>query len=91
MKFWILDIRSSTSTGANYRAACRVKSVADFLNKLRIVAEEADETSYWLEILEESHLIDSQRIEKLKLETNEITAIIGASQKTIHRKINSKN
>jgi four helix bundle protein len=63
-------IRCSTSIGANYRAACRAKSEADFLYKLRIVEEEADETNYWLEILEESGLIDSKRIDFLKKETN---------------------
>ena len=59
-------VRSSTSIGANYRAACRAKSPADFINKLKIVEEETDETHYWLEILEESGLIESQRIDILK-------------------------
>jgi len=45
-------LRCSTSVGSNYRAACRAKSDADFLNKLRIVEEESDETSFWLEVLE---------------------------------------
>ncbi len=84
-------LRSSTSVGSNYRAACRAKSDADFLNKLRIVEEESDETSYWLEILEEVGLIDHLRIEKLKKETNEITAIIVASQKTVQKKIRLKD
>ena len=50
-------IRCATSIGANYRAACRAKSDADFINKLKIVEEETDETIYWLEVLEESGLI----------------------------------
>lgn len=65
-------VRSSTSIGANYRAACRAKSTADFINKLKIVEEETDETQYWLEILEESGLVQSDRIEFIKKEVNEI-------------------
>ena len=75
-------IRSSTSIGANYRAACRAKSTADFINKLKIVEEEADETQYWLEILEESNLINTERIETIKKEVNEIVSIVVASIKT---------
>jgi len=91
---WMISkqiIRCSTSVGSNYRAACRAKSDADFLNKLRIVEEESDETSYWLEILEEACLIGHVRIERLKMEVNEITAIIVASQKTIQNRIRLKN
>jgi four helix bundle protein len=83
-------VRCSTSVGSNYRAACRAKSDADFLNKLRIVEEETDETSYWWEILEEAYLVEPFRIEKLKREVNEITAIIVASQKTVQNKIHLK-
>lgn len=57
---WVLSkqiIRSSTSVGANYRAAYRAKSTADFINKLKIVEEEADETIYWMEVLQEAGLI----------------------------------
>ena len=59
-------IRSSTSVGANNRASCRAKSTPDFINKLKIVEEEADETMYWLEILEESKLVDSSRVELIR-------------------------
>ena len=93
MSAWMISkqiMRCSTSVGANYRAACRAKSDADFLNKLRIVEEESDETSYWLEILEEACLIEPVRIEKLKKEVNEITAIIVASQKTVQKKVRFK-
>lgn len=76
-------IRSSTSIGANYRAACRAKSPADFIYKLKIVEEEADETQYWLEILEESSLIGSDRINLLKKEVNEVVSIVVASIKTV--------
>jgi len=75
-------VRSATSIGANYRAACRAKSPADFINKLKIVEEETDETIYWLEILEESKLIKSERIISLKNELNEILSIVVASIKT---------
>ena len=78
-------IRSSTSIGANYRAACRAKSTPDFLNKLKIVEEETDETIYWLEILEESGLISSDKIFELKKETNEILSIVVASINTIKK------
>ena len=79
-------IRSSTSIGANYRAACRAKSAPDFLNKLKIVEEETDETLYWLELIEESGLISSDRISELKVETNEILSIVVASINTIKNK-----
>ncbi len=79
-------VRSSTSVGANYRAACRAKSTPDFINKLKIVEEEADETYYWLEILEESGLINTARVESLKKEVNEILSIVVASIKTMRAK-----
>ena len=87
--YWVIAkqiIRSSTSIGANYRAACRAKSTADFINKLKIVEEEADETHYWLELLEESALIPAERIELIKKEVNEIIAIIVSSIKTSRKK-----
>ncbi|MES2799907.1 MAG: four helix bundle protein [Bacteroidota bacterium] len=79
-------VRSSTSIGANYRAACRAKSSADFINKLKIVEEEADETIYWFEILEESGLLPLIKIEKTKKEAEEILSIIVSSIKTIRSK-----
>ncbi len=78
--------RSSTSVGANYRAVCRAKSDADFINKLKIVEEETDETIYWLEILEETGLIKAERIENIKKEAEEILAIVVASLKTMRAK-----
>lgn len=78
-------VRSATSIGANYRAACRAKSPADFIYKLKIVEEEADETIYWLEILEESGLIPKEKLTALKIETNEILAIVVASIKTARK------
>ena len=81
-------VRSSTSIGANYRAACRAKSIPDFINKLKIVEEETDETLYWLEILEESSLIQKNTISDLVKETNEILSIIVASITTTKKKLN---
>lgn len=70
---WVIAnqiVRSSASVGANYRVACRAKSTPDFINKLKIVEEETDETYYWLEILEEGGLINTTRVESLKKEVN---------------------
>ncbi len=75
-------LRSATSVGANYRAACRAQSRADFAAKLAIVAEEADETLYWLEWLGESGLITPERLKGLIKEANELVAIVTASRKT---------
>ena len=75
--------RSSTSIGANYRAEKKKKTDADFINKLKIVEEETDETIYWIEILEETGLIESKRIEKIKKEAEEVLAIVVASLKTM--------
>ena len=80
--------RSATSIGANYRAACRAKSTADFINKLKIVEEETDETIYWLEIVEESNLFTSPKISELKVEMNEILSIVVSSIKTLRNKQN---
>ena len=80
-------LRCATSVGANYRAACRGKSTADVLAKLAIVEEEADETIYWLELLVESGTVEEKRISQLLKETNEITAMIVASIKTLRGKL----
>jgi four helix bundle protein len=76
-------LRSATSIGANYRAACRAKSPADMLNKLKIVEEEGDESVYWLELLAESGIMSDEATELLRREGNEIVAMIVASIKTI--------
>jgi len=78
-------IRCSTSIGSNYRATCRAKSNSDFINKLKIVEEEADETIYWLELLEESGLTAASQTASIKKETNEILSIIVASIKTMKK------
>jgi four helix bundle protein len=78
-------LRSGTSIGANYRAACRARSRADFAAKLEIVEEEADETLYWLELLAKSGLIKTDRLGKLMAKANELVAIITAARKTTQK------
>ena len=75
-------VRSSTSVAANYRALCRSKSRADFINKTSIVEEEADESSFWLELIVDAGLMTTTRVKPLLQEANEITAILVASRKT---------
>ncbi|WJW70364.1 four helix bundle protein (plasmid) [Candidatus Chlorohelix allophototropha] len=84
-------LRSATSVGANYRAACRGKSAADVIAKLGIVEEEADETQYWLELIAEAGLVPLARITDLMAETNEIVAMTVASIKTLRNRQKSKN
>ena len=75
-------LRSGTSVGANYRAACRGRSRPDFISKLGIVVEEADEAIYWLELLAENRIMPQRRLEGLLKEAHELTAIFTASLKT---------
>ena len=77
--------RSGTSVAANYRAMCRAKSRADFVNKASIVEEEADETCFWLELVTDADLLPRSRIQPLLQEAGEITAILVASRKTAAR------
>lgn len=72
-------IRSATSTAANYRAALRGRSRADFTSKLGVVLEEADETLFWLEIIAESGLLSQRRIQSLMTEAEELVCIFTAS------------
>jgi four helix bundle protein len=78
-------LRSGTSVGANYRSARRARSDAEFLSRLGIVEEEADETAYWLEILGDTGIVKRQRLSELLGECNEITAIVVATIKTAKR------
>ena len=75
-------IRSATSVAANYRAACRARSKADFVNKLGIVEEEADETLFWIDMFIESGKVKKENIINLYKEADEIVAIFSASHKT---------
>ncbi len=73
---------SGTSVGANYRAACRARSKADFVAKIGIVLEEADETIFWLELLQESGIMSPQKLMPLVQEARELTAIFVTSIRT---------
>ena len=84
-------LRSATSVGANYRAACRAKSPADMLAKLAIVEEQADETMYWLELAVEAGLAAEADTGGLWQETNEIVAMTVASIKTLRANHQSNN
>lgn len=84
-------LRSSTSVGANYRAACRSKSIPDMINKLRIVEEEADESMYWLELIGESNTVSKDRLSGLITEYNEIVAMVVSSQKTLQNRSDAKS
>ena len=75
-------IRCGTSVAANYRAVCRARSSAEFIAKLGVVVEEADESAFWLEIIVESGLIKKELLIALLQETNEIVAIMVASIKS---------
>jgi four helix bundle protein len=76
-------LRSATSVGANYRSACRAKSIADIILKLRIVEEEADESLYWMELLVEAGLVPEVKLKDLMSETNEIVSMTVASINTL--------
>ncbi|OQW85947.1 MAG: four helix bundle protein [Desulfobulbaceae bacterium A2] len=75
-------LRSGTSVGANYRAACRAKSAADFIAKMGIVEEEADECIYWMELLAEANILPLTRLQPLMTEADELVAITVSSIKT---------
>lgn len=75
-------IRAAGSVGANYRATCRAKSNADFIYKLEVVLEEADESLYWLEVTEEAQLILSEQLSILIKEANELVSIFNAADIT---------
>jgi len=75
-------LRSGTSVGANYRAVCRSRSRPEFISKLGIVLEEADETVFWLELLQETEILTAAKVGELLQEARELTAIFTASQRT---------
>ncbi len=78
-------VRSGTSIGANYRAACRSRSRAEFAAKLGVVAEEADETIYWLELIRDGNLLPENKLDDLLKEADELTAIFTAGRRTSSR------
>jgi four helix bundle protein len=75
-------MRSGSSVGANYRAACRGRSKAEFIAKLGIVQEEANESAFWMELIIEGELMERRLVESLLQEANELTAIMTASRKS---------
>jgi four helix bundle protein len=75
-------LRCGSSVGANYRAACRARSKADFVSKMGIVEEEADETVYWMELLVDADIVERSRVADLLDEANQILSIVISSIKT---------
>ncbi|WP_347050600.1 four helix bundle protein [Flavobacterium olei] len=81
-------VRSGTSVGANYRAVCRARSDKEFIAKMNIVLEEADETLFWIEIIKEKMWLAKEELEIALKEANELTAIFVSSLKTVNNRIN---
>jgi four helix bundle protein len=75
-------LRSGTSVGAQYREACRARSVAEFVSKIEGALQELDETSYWLELLAEGEVVTAKKLSSLRRETDELTAILVSSVRT---------
>ncbi len=84
-------IKSGTSVGANYRAVCRARSDREFISKMNIVLEEADEVCYWLEIIEAKNWIDIETVQLNLKEANELTAMFSSALKTMNNRLKSKN
>ena len=82
-------LRCSTSIGANYRAACRGRSRAEFLSKLGIVLEEADETVFWLELFQEGKIFSPEKLHDIVQEANELLAIFVTSVRTAKEPLQS--
>jgi four helix bundle protein len=80
-------VRAGTSVGANYRAACRGRSKAEFISKLGTVEEEADESAFWLELIIDGAFLKESRVQPLLDEANEITKIMASSRITASRKV----
>jgi len=75
-------LRCGTSVGANYRAVCRARSRPEFIARIAIVAEEADESVFWLELMEETKVLNAKQLEEILKEARELAAIFSASHKT---------
>ena len=84
-------IRSATSVGANYRATCRARSDPDFISKMGITLEEADESVYWMEIIVESKMQSEKRVSALLKESNELVSIFVASLNTVQKRFRKKS
>jgi len=83
-------VRAGTSVGANYRAASRAKSKADFISKMGTVEEEADETMYWMELVQDASLLEVTRVSDLYAEADEILAMVVSSIRTAKRSRSEK-
>ncbi|MDR3674160.1 MAG: four helix bundle protein [Acidobacteriota bacterium] len=83
-------LRSGTAVAANYRSACRGRSRADFISKIGITVEEADETAFWLELLIDAGIVKKVRLEKLLVEANELVRIFQATRTTAKVRIQSQ-
>jgi four helix bundle protein len=84
-------LRYALSVGANYRAACRGRSKADFISKVGITIEEADEAQHWLEMLGDAGLVPQDKLKPLAKEANELVAILTASSKTARENLNRRS
>ncbi len=82
-------LRSGMSVAANYRAVCRARSRAEFLSKLAVVIEEADESAFWLELLVDAGLVSDVQMKDLKSEANQLVAIFNASRETAKKGVQS--
>ena len=78
-------VRAGTSVGANYRSACKARSRAEFIAKIGVVEEEADESAFWMELIVEAKLLRKTRVEALLQEAEELVAIMAASRKSASR------
>ena len=81
-------LRCGTSVGANYRAVCRARSDAEFVARMGVVVEEADESLYWLELLEDAGVVPASRLTPLRKEAGELVSIFAAARHTARSKLN---
>ena len=84
-------VKSGSSVGANYRAVCRARSDREFVSKMNIVLEEADETLFWIEIIIAKQWMSNPELEAIWKEGNELTALFVSSLKTVNDRISSQN
>jgi four helix bundle protein len=84
-------LRCGTSVGANYRAACRSRSSAEFVSKMGIVEEECDESIYWMELITEAGLMDEHRLDGLKDEAGQLIAMVVSSIRTARSRKSTRN
>jgi len=83
-------VRAGTGVGANYRACCRARSRAEFIAKIGVAEEEADESAFWMEVIIEGHLLPAAKVEALLKEADELVAILAASRITAARRRQSE-